>query len=166
MRTRKMVTFSICVSTVSNLKRLKNVFFTTMISVMTSGLMTFIFWMVAQIAADACDLFSRIKDSARSRFYGLGAQTQKEEKKMKKRFGRLPKSERQKIESQYHRMKPEDLDKPMSHARHHSPGAIRLPPEMIETLKMVAEAEGEAEYQAMVRRWIEERLRQERPTAG
>ena len=141
-------------------------FFTTMISVMTSGLMTFIFWMVAQIAADACDLFSRIKDSARSRFYGLGAQTQKEEKKMKKRFGRLPKSERQKIESQYHRMKPEDFDKPMSHARHHSPGAIRLPPELIKTLKMVAEAEGEAEYQAMVRRWIEERLRQERPTAG
>jgi hypothetical protein len=95
----------------------------------------------------------------------LGAPAQKEEEKMKKRFGKLPKSERQKIEEQYHRMKPEDLDKAMSHARRHSPGAIRLPPRLIETLKMVAESEGEPEYQAMVRRWIEERLREETSAA-
>ena len=88
-----------------------------------------------------------------------------EEKKMKKRIGKLPKSERQKIEAQYHRMKPEPFDKPMSDARRHSPGAIRLPRELVETLKIVAESEGEPEYQAMVRRWIEERLRQETSTA-
>src|SRR5207249_2154313 len=64
------------------------------------------------------------------------------------------------------RMKPEDLNKPMSHARRHSPSAIRLPPELVESLKMVAESEGEPEYQAMVRRWIEERLRQETSAAG
>ncbi len=85
---------------------------------------------------------------------------------MKKRFGKLPKSERLKIEAQYHRMKPEDLNKPMSHARRHSPSAIRLPPELVESLKMVAESEGEPEYQAMVRRWIEERLRQENVGCG
>ena len=76
-----MVTFSICVSTVSNLKRLKNVFFTTMISVMTSGLMTFIFWMVAQIAADACDLFSRIKDFGSLAFLRVGSSNPKRREK-------------------------------------------------------------------------------------
>ena len=104
--------------------------------------------------------------SARSRFHGLGTQTQDKEKKMKKRFGKLPKSERLKIEAQYHRMKPEPFDRPMSDARRHSPGAIRLPRELVETLKIMAESEGEPEYQAMVRRWIEERLRQETSAAG
>jgi len=84
---------------------------------------------------------------------------------MKKQFGKLPKAEREKIERQYHRMNPTDLDERMAHAKRHSPGAIRLPAELIETLKMVAESEGEAEYQAMVRRWIEERLRQETSAA-
>jgi hypothetical protein len=32
---------------------------------------------------------------------------------------------------------------------------------LVETLKIVAESEGEREYQALVKRWIEERLRQE-----
>jgi predicted DNA binding CopG/RHH family protein len=54
----------------------------------------------------------------------------------------------------------------MSQAKRHTPDTIRLPPELIETLKTVAESEGEAEYQTMVRRWIEERLRQEIMTAG
>ena len=85
---------------------------------------------------------------------------------MKKQFGKLPKAEREKIEAQYHRMKPEDLDEPMSHAKRHSPGAIRLPAELVETLKMLAESEGEPEYQAMVRRWIEERLQHETSAAG
>jgi hypothetical protein len=40
-----------------------------------------------------------------------------------------------------------------------------LPAELVETLKMVAESEGEPEYQAIVKRWIEERLRQE-PSAS
>lgn len=80
---------------------------------------------------------------------------------MKKRLGKIPKVELRKIEAQYHRMEPEDFDKRMSHAKRHSPGAIRLPSELVATLKMVAESEGEPEYQAMVRRWIEERLQRE-----
>ena len=84
---------------------------------------------------------------------------------MRKRFGKLPKVEQEKIEAQYHRMKPEELDPLMSQAKRHSPGAIRLPAELVETLKMVAESEGEPEYQPMVKRWIEERLRKERPAS-
>lgn len=42
--------------------------------------------------------------------------------------GRLPKAERKKLEAQYHRMKPKDLDAQMSRAKRHSPGAIRLAP--------------------------------------
>ena len=80
---------------------------------------------------------------------------------MKKQFGKLPKAEQQKTEAHYHRMKPRDFDKPMSHAKPHSPRAIRLPRELVETLKTLAESEGEPEYQAMVRRWIEERLQRE-----
>ncbi len=80
---------------------------------------------------------------------------------MKKRLGKLPKAEREKIEAQYHRMQPKTFDKRMSHAKRHSPGAIRLPSGLVATLKMVAESEGEPEYQAMVRRWIEERLQRE-----
>jgi hypothetical protein len=93
----------------------------------------------------------------------LGIETQKEEeeKTMKKQVGKLAKAEREKIETQYHRMNPADFDKRMSQATRHSPGAIRLPAKLVETLKMVAESEGEHEYQAMVKRWIEERLRQE-----
>lgn len=85
---------------------------------------------------------------------------------MKKQFGKLLKAERDKIEGQYHRMDPADLDEGMSHAKRHSPGAIRLPPDLVQTLKMLAESEGEPEYQAMVRRWIEERLEQETSAAG
>ncbi len=85
---------------------------------------------------------------------------------MKKQFAKLPKAKQEKIESKYHQMKPEEFDEQMSQAEHHTPDAIRLPPELIETLKTVAESEGEAEYQTMVRRWIEERLRQEIMTAS
>ena len=84
---------------------------------------------------------------------------------MKKQFGKLPKAERERIESQYHRMNPADFEERMSQAKRHSPGAIRLPAELVETLKMVAESEGEPEYQPMVKRWIEERLRKERPAS-
>ena len=80
---------------------------------------------------------------------------------MRKRFGKLPKAEQEKIEAQYHRMKPEELDPLMSQAKRHTPTAIRLSAHLVQTLKIVAESEGEAEYQAMVRRWIEERLEQE-----
>ena len=81
---------------------------------------------------------------------------------MKKQFGKLPKRQREKIEIQYHRLKPEDLDERMSQATRHSPAALRLPPKLVQTLQSLAEAEGEPEYQTMVRRWIEERLQQER----
>ena len=80
---------------------------------------------------------------------------------MKKRVAKLTKAEREKVETQYHRMKPEDLDEAMSLARRHTPGTIRLPRQLVQTLKTVAKSEGEAEYQSMVRRWIEERLKQE-----
>ena len=79
---------------------------------------------------------------------------------MKKRFGKLPKAEREKIEARYHRMKPEKLDEVMSQAKRHAPNAIRLPAQLVKALKIVAESEGESGYQAMVRRWIEERLQQ------
>jgi len=83
---------------------------------------------------------------------------------MKKRFGKLPKAERKKIEARYHRMKPEKLDEVMSRAKQHAPSAIRLPAQLVKALKIVAESEGESGYQAMVRRWIEERLQQKTST--
>ncbi len=79
---------------------------------------------------------------------------------MRKRFGKLPKAERERIEAQYHGMKPEEFDRVMSRAKQHTPIAIRLPQQLVRTLKRVAESEGELEYQTMVRRWIEERLQQ------
>ena len=80
---------------------------------------------------------------------------------MKKQFGKLPKVERERIETQYHKMSPQDFDQRMSRAKRQSPGAIRLPSKLVENLKTLAESEGEQEYQAMVKRWIEERLRLE-----
>jgi predicted DNA binding CopG/RHH family protein len=91
--------------------------------------------------------------------------TQKEEKTMKKQFGKLSKSEREKIETQYHRMSPQDFNERMSRTKRQSPGAIRLPSKLVEILKTLAESEGEPEYQTMVKRWIEERLQQETSTA-
>ena len=81
---------------------------------------------------------------------------------MKKQFGKLPKRHREKVEAQYHRLKPEDLDERMSQATRQSPAALRLPPKLVQTLQLLAESEGEPEYQSMARRWIEERLQEER----
>ena len=80
---------------------------------------------------------------------------------MKKRFGKLSKEEQEKIESEYHRMKPEQFGALMTRAKHHSPDTIRLPANWIKELEVMAELEGELEYHTMVQRWIEERLRQE-----
>ncbi|MGH9768710.1 MAG: hypothetical protein ACREAB_14870 [Blastocatellia bacterium] len=80
---------------------------------------------------------------------------------MKRRFSKLSKAEREKKEMEYHQMKPEEFDEQMSRAKRRSPSVIRLPPRLIEALKTMAELEGEAEYQTLVRRWIEERLQQE-----
>jgi hypothetical protein len=38
---------------------------------------------------------------------------------------------------------------------------IRLSPQLVDRLKEQAKSVGESEYQAMVERWIEERLQQE-----
>ncbi|MGH9874696.1 MAG: hypothetical protein ACRD9S_19735 [Pyrinomonadaceae bacterium] len=80
---------------------------------------------------------------------------------MKKKFAKLSKRAQDKVESEYHRLKPADFDKTMSAATRQSPNAVRLPSRLVEKLKTLAEVEGEAEYQTMVRTWIEERLQQE-----
>jgi hypothetical protein len=90
----------------------------------------------------------------------LGAEA-KEEKKMKKRFAKLSKAEQAKVELEYHQMKPQSFDNLMSKSKRYAPQAIRLPPDLIEPLKTIAELEGEPDYQDMVRNWIEERLQQE-----
>jgi hypothetical protein len=45
---------------------------------------------------------------------------------MKKQFAKLPKAEREKVELEYHGMKPEDFDATMSRAKPYSPEAVRL----------------------------------------
>ena len=91
----------------------------------------------------------------------MGSETREEEKKMKKRFSKFSKAGQEKKEIEYHQMKPEDFDEQMSRAERHSPHIIRLPPQLVEALNTMAELTGEAEYQTLVRRWIEERLKQE-----
>lgn len=80
---------------------------------------------------------------------------------MKKRFGKLSKAEQEEIELEYHQTNPDELDEQMSKGKKHVADSIRLPGEMVETLKVMAESEGERGYQTMVRKWIEERLHQE-----
>ena len=80
---------------------------------------------------------------------------------MTKQFGKLSKAEQEKVELEHHQMQPEEFDGAMSQAKRRSPNAIRLPPQMVETLKTLAEIEGEPRYQALALRWIEERLQQE-----
>jgi hypothetical protein len=84
---------------------------------------------------------------------------------MKKQFGKLPKAEKEKIETEYHKMSPQHFDERMSRSKRQSSGAIRLPSKLVESLKSLAESEGEPEYQTMVKRWIEERLQEETSTA-
>jgi len=79
---------------------------------------------------------------------------------MKKKFSELTKSAQARVEAEYHRMKPEELDGAISKAKSHSPDAIHLSPRLVRKLKTVAESEGEPEYRTMVQRWLEERLRQ------
>jgi|SRR5262245_44653033 len=80
---------------------------------------------------------------------------------MKRQFSKLSKVEQEGIEAEYHQMKPGDFEELMHKAKPHSPEAILLPAQLIETLKTMAELEGEPKYQTMVKRWIEERLQQE-----
>lgn len=80
---------------------------------------------------------------------------------MKRKIAKLSKVEQEKVELEYHRMQPEGFDKLMAGAKSHRPELIRLPQRLVEMLKTVAKTEGEPEYKTMVRRWVEERLRQE-----
>ncbi len=80
---------------------------------------------------------------------------------MKKKFAKLTKKEQEKVEAEYHRMKPEDFDETMSSPTRQSPNTVHLPNRLVEKLKTVAEQQGKSEYQTMVKIWIEERLRQE-----
>jgi len=80
---------------------------------------------------------------------------------MKRKFSALSKREQERAEAQYHRMRPEDFDEIMSSGTRHTPNAVRLPSRLVEKLKTVAKQKGKAEYQTMVKTWIEERLQQE-----
>ena len=79
---------------------------------------------------------------------------------MKKRLGDLSKAEQEKIEVGYHHKDAAEFDGPMSQAKTYATASIRLPGELVETLKVVAQLEGERGYQSMVRKWIDERLQQ------
>jgi len=48
----------------------------------------------------------------------------KEEKEMKKRFAKLSKAKQEKVELEYHNMKPEDFEKDMSRAKRLTPTPI------------------------------------------
>lgn len=74
---------------------------------------------------------------------------------------KLTPAEQEAMELEYHLMNPEDFDEQMAKAEWHVPPVIRLSPQMAETLQAMAESAGEAEFQTMVKRWIEERMRQE-----
>jgi len=50
---------------------------------------------------------------------------------MKKKVAKLSKREREGVESEYHRMKPDDLDEVMSAATQHTPNAVRLPSRLV-----------------------------------
>ena len=80
---------------------------------------------------------------------------------MKRKFAKLSKREQEKAEADYHRMKPENLDQLMSAATRKTPNTVRLPNRLVEKLKTVADRHGKAEYQTMVKAWIEERLQRE-----
>ena len=80
---------------------------------------------------------------------------------MKKKIAKLSKREQEKVEAEYHRMKPEDFDEVMSTATRRTPNAVRLPSRLVEELKTLAGREGKTEYQTIVKAWIEERLQKE-----
>ena len=72
----------------------------------------------------------------------------------------------EKVELEYHQAKPESFDDLMATAKPHVSNTVRLPHRLVETLKTMAKTEGEPEYESMVRRWVEERLRQETKRAS
>ena len=85
---------------------------------------------------------------------------------MKKQFAKLSKSEQEKVEAWYHDQNPQEFDDVMRRASTHSPDVIRLPPGLTARLKTLAEKEGEPEYEAMVTRWLRERVQKEARAAS
>ena len=55
----------------------------------------------------------------------MGTEPDEEEKEMKKQFAKLSKAEQEKVEAEYHRMKPADFDRVMSQAKQHAPSISR-----------------------------------------
>jgi predicted DNA binding CopG/RHH family protein len=80
---------------------------------------------------------------------------------MTRNFNSLSPDEQHEIELAYHQMSPASFEKQMKQATRQSPEVLRLPSDLIESLKKRAQSSGEPAYQDMVRRWIEERLQQE-----
>lgn len=74
--------------------------------------------------------------------------------------------QQERVELEYHQAKPESFDELMAGAKAHVSNTVRLPRRLVQTLKTVAETEGEPQYESMVRRWVEERLRQETKRAA
>src|SRR5260370_40595674 len=50
----------------------------------------------------------------------------------KKKLTKLSKRQQEKVEAEYHRMKPEDFDEIMSTATRHAPNAVRLPSRLVD----------------------------------
>jgi hypothetical protein len=80
---------------------------------------------------------------------------------MKKRFSDLSKAEQEEIELEYHHKDSAEFDDLISQTKTGTTTSIRLPGELVKTLKIVAKLEGERGYQSMVRKWVIERLQQE-----
>ena len=71
---------------------------------------------------------------------------------MKETTGPIVEGRKAKVDRRYHRMKSEDFDAVISSAAEDSLSAIRLPTELVRSLKRFAESEGGPEYEAMDRR--------------
>lgn len=80
---------------------------------------------------------------------------------MKKKVAKLSKREHEKVEAEYHRMKPEDFDELMASATHHTPTSVRLPQRLVQDLQKFAKQQGKSDFWKIVKTWIEERLRKE-----
>lgn len=91
----------------------------------------------------------------------MGIEAEEKEKSVKKKFSALSKKKQARVETAYHRMKPEHFDDLMSSVTTRTPSAVRLPQRLVKKLKTFADQNGKTEYQTMVRTWIEDRLRQE-----
>ena len=51
----------------------------------------------------------------------MGFETEQKENAMKKQFAKLSKAEQEKVELEYHHMKPKDFDEALTQAKSHKP---------------------------------------------